>query len=321
MSYRYLVGIFALCLPYTALSQITFDGSSSSWGAGNSFSDFGSPGAWRTDVSPDGTTAYASGSSDGTYFTFGFANTTPSATADFDLSSTDLSAGTTLSLVFTGLSAAPNYVAITGGSITAYSYNSGTLTLTASTVNPVASASDTTGATLGSAFGLILDYGSSNNLSGTVFQTNMYWGDMDGVVEGYAGDSPLAGLNADGFNGVEASFVAHLPLPFLQANGINSPADCIALVQKVGSSFTLGISRELHADSNLFDDVGYTYAGASVFDLNGGGIDNYIEATYSNASWSDGNIGITAVPEASAYALLLGALSLAGTTQRRRRRA
>lgn len=54
---------------------------------------------------------------------------------------------------------------MTSGALTAYSYNATTdkLTLTTSTVDPVASASDT-GNALGSAFGLILDYGGSKDL-------------------------------------------------------------------------------------------------------------------------------------------------------------
>lgn len=320
MNPKYLVAVLALCFPTAALSQITFDGSSSMWGAGNSFSEAGTPGSWRTDVTPDGTTAYAGGGSDGTFYVFGFANTTPGATATYDLSSTDLSAGTSLDLVFTGLSAAPNYIAMTGGSLTAYSYNSGTLSLTTSTVNPVASASDTTGNTLGSAFGLILDYGGSTDLSGTVFQTDMYWGDVSAMDNGYSGDTPIAGINADGQNGTSATFIAHLTVAFLQANGINSPNDCIALVQKSGSSYNITIMRELHASANTFGDVGYTYEGASTFDLDGSGNDDYVKATYSNSVWSAGNIGVTAVPEPSTYALILGAVCLAGVAVRRRRR-
>lgn len=149
----------------------------------------------------------------------------------------------------------------------------------------------------------------------------MYWGDMAAEASGYSGDSPIAGINADGLNGTSATFVAHLSVGFLQANGINSPNDCIALVQKSGGNYNITIVRELHASSNTFGDVGYTYEGASTFDLYGSGNDDYVKATYSNSVWSAGNIGITAVPEPSTYALIMGALSLVGLVAHRRRRA
>jgi len=314
-----LIGLLILTAPIVGLSQITFDGANSTWGSGNAFSDMTTPGVWRTDITPDGSTAYAAGATSGDFYVFGFANQSPSATAHYDLSGTDLSAGTVLTLTFTGLSAAPNYVAMTGGELTAYNYNAGTLTLTTSTVNPVASASDSDGSTLGSVFGLLLDYGSGNNYSGTVFQTDMYWGDITGMVGGYAGSSPTAGINANGINGQSASFIAHLPVSFLQANGINTPNDCIALVQKEGNRYNITIIRELHAGTNMFGDVGYTYEGTSNFDFDGTSNDDYVKATYSNSVWSAGNIGIAAVPEPSAYAAILGAFSLIGMLIYRRR--
>ena len=321
MNQRLLVTIFALCLPSTSLAiAISFDHASSSWGGSGTFFDVGG-GNIGTSALIGGTTAFASGNTDGTFFSFGFANTAPSSTAHYNLSSTDLTVGTSLNLVFTGLSSAPNYVAITGGSLTAYNYNSGTLTLTTSTVNPVRSASDTTGSTLSSAFGLILDYGGSTDLSGTVFQTNMFWGDVDTAASDYSGDTPIASVNADGYDGFAAEFIAHLSVEFLQANGINSPNDCIALVQKTGGSYNITIERELYADTNPYGNEGYTYIAASTFDFDGSGDDAYVKATYSNSVWSDGNIGITAVPEPSTYALILGSLSLIGIVVHRRRRA
>ena len=319
MNSKYLIATLALCLPIAAQSQITFDHGNSSWGASGTFTAVGGDTGSTTSATP----AFYSGAHVSGVYTFGFANTAaPTGTSDFNLSSTVLPATTALTLTFSNVTAAPNYIAITGGDITAYNYNATTdkLTLTTSTVDPVASASDTDGTALGSAFGLILDYGGSNDLSGTVFQTNMYWGDVASVASDYSGDTPIASVNADGFDGIAATFIAHLSLEFLQANGINSPSDCIALVQKAGGNYNITIIREVHAGANAFDDVGYTYIGASTFDLDGSGNDDYVKATYSNSVWSDGNIGITAVPEPSTYALILGALSLAGIAIRRRHR-
>ncbi len=320
MNPKYLVAALVLSLPSVLQSQtIALDVANSSWGASGTFT----AGSGDTGATTSANQAFYRGNNSSGLYTFGFANNaSPSSTSDYNLSSTVLPATTALSLTFSNVTSAPNYIAITGGDITAYNYNATTdkLTLTTSTVNPVASASDSDGSALGSAFGLILDYGGSSDLSGTVFQTNMYWGDMAASASGYSGASPIAGINADGQDGTSATFIAHLSVAFLQANGINSPSDCVALVQKSGGSYSITIVRELHAASDTFGLDGYTYEGASTFDLDGSGNDDYVKATYSNSSWSDGNIGITAVPEPSTYALILGALTFVGMVINRRRR-
>lgn len=318
---RLLSVVLALAATAGSLfGQITFSTGGSTWGSGGVFNS----GAVLTGgLAPTG--AYYGGvQSDANTYVFGFTSFAgaPSQTSHYNLSGTSLTAGTALTLTFTGLGGTPDFIAYTGGALQSYSYSGGTLTMTVSTIDPVASASDTTGATLGSAFGLMIRTGSAENYAGTVFRTDMYWGDVS-VLQNYSGTNFIAGLNAAGQNGSTATFAAYLPISFLNANGIFSPADCEAYLQKNSVSGVQlgGITREVYTGANPgFPNEGtvWTYGGAPAFDFNGGGNDNFVLASYSNSSWSDGDIGIAAVPEPSTYAALLGAFALIAALRRRR---
>lgn len=305
-------------------AQITFSLGSSSWDTGGTFTGTSGGGTLLTSgMTPSGA-YFGNNQVDANTYVFGLVNTaTPTgATAEYDLSATSVTAGTTMNLTFTGLSAVPDYIAYTGGALTAYSYSSGTLSLSVSTVNPVASASDPTGATLGSSFGLMIVTGTSHNFSGTVFRTDMFWEDVNPLAN-YSGTNFVAGLNAAGQNGTMASFYAYLPSNFLNANGISAPADAEARLQKSGAASVLlgSLGIDVFANANPgFPNEGtvWNYGGASGFDFDGtAGNDDYVLATYANSSWSDGNIGITAVPEPSTYAALLGCLALLAASWRR----
>jgi hypothetical protein len=299
-------------------AQPAFNAASSTWGAGSTaFFNVGG-GVYATTNPSGGTAAYSSLVSVTDAYLFGFARETPTTVGSYNLSATDLTAGTSLHLVFSGLTTL-NYIAYTGGLVTAYSYNSatGALTLDVSTVNPVASASDPTGANLGSAFGMMLSTGGSNNFGGTIFRTDMYWGDIMGM-QTYPGTTPIAGVNASGIDGQAITFDAYLPMSFLNANGINQPSDASALVQKAGTELPLGITATYYGPGEPgFAGGGYTYGGLSVVDFTGGGVDPFILGRYTNSSWSQGNIGITAVPEPSSYVLAFGAVALVAALRRR----
>lgn len=318
----HLLTLLVLCASSTVVGQITFSTAGSSW-AGNSFYNYGG-GTFTTDNSPDATTAFAAGSVSGTQFVFGFAKEVPVGTASYDLSSTDLTIGTALTLTFTGFSALPRYVAYTGGSLNGYTFDSGTgeLTFSATTINPVASASDSTGTTLNSAFGLIIETGGSHDFQGAVFRTDGFWGDVAALNGSYAGQLPLAGVNFNGVDGTNVTFDAYLTIDFLNSIGITSPAECAAYLQKAGVSNYLEITRQLFGYSGVDPLVSgvYTFGGASSLDFNGAGVDNYLIASYGNDSWSAGNIGVTAVPEPATYALLAG-LGVLGLACWRRHRA
>jgi hypothetical protein len=310
--------LLTLVMAGTIQGQVAFNIGSSTWGGSGTF--LGSASGGQT--GGGGTVAYYGAAQVGDTYSFAFQNTSTSnpATTGFDLSGTDLAAGTILNLTFTGFIAAPRYVAYTGGALTSYTYNSGTLAMTVTTVDPVASASDTAGGTLGSVFGMMIVTGGAQDFGGTVFQTNMFFQDITNL-QGYTGTSFAAGLNAAGQNGVEATFNAYLPLTYMTSIGINSPEECQAKLQHdaIGGT-TLSITREIFADTDTFggNSALYSYGGVSTKDFDGSGDDGYVLATYANSSWSNADIGIQAVPEPSTYVVIMGSIALGLALWRRR---
>ncbi len=300
-------------------AQVAFDYGSSSWGGSGAFSGSASAGA-----TVSGSQAYYGAiQADTDTYVFGFSNTaTPSTTASYNLSSTVLTSGTALTLTFTGFSAAPLYVGYTGGALTGYTYNSGTMTISATTTNPVASASDTDGTTLGSSFGMMIVTGGTHDFQGTVFRTDMFYQDLT-PLEDYTGTSFIAGLNASGIDGQTGTFNAYLPITFLNSVGIYSPQECEARLQHENVSGTpISITREVYAGTGA-DPFGggplYTWMGVdSTLDFDGSGADNYILATYTNDSWSQADIGVIAVPEPSTYAMIIGSFAFGLAIWRRR---
>jgi hypothetical protein len=198
--------VFAgLLVVATVVGQTVFSTSGSSWGTGGSgtFSGTGSAGALLANGTTPNSIYYVAGTPDVNTAYFALVNNaTPTyAASDFNVNSA-MSAGTTITVKFTGLTARPDYVAYTGGALTAYSYNSaaGTLTLSANLVDPVASASDPTSMTLRSTFGVLIKSGTGYDFNGTVFQTGMYFNDVAPLAN-YSGTNYVAGVNASGING------------------------------------------------------------------------------------------------------------------------
>lgn len=323
---RAAVVTFVALAVASLVSAQTFNFGSSSWGTGGTFSGTASGGSLLASGTTPNGIYYGTSQPDANTFVLGLVNTSSPTglTSQYNLSGA-MAAGTSITLAFTGLTARPDYIAYTGGSLTSYSYNStsGTLTLTTSLVNPVASASDATSNTLLSAFGLMIVTGSSRNFNGTVFQTGMFWDDVDPLAN-YSGTNYVAGVNANGINGQTASFYAYLPTAFLQANGITEPDDAQAIVQKsTGAGIVLSnLTIDIYAAANpgfTGQSTTWNYIGASSFNFDGvAGNDDFVLATYTNASWSDANMGITAVPEPSTYAAIFGSLALLTALWRRR---
>lgn len=309
------------------LSAQTLSLGGSSWGSGGSFQGTSSGGQLFTSGMSFSGAYFGSVQPDANTYVFGLVNTaSPTGIASNYNVASSLAAGTSITLTFTGLSSTPDYIAYTGGALTSYSYNAGTLTLTASTVDPVASASDTTGNTLGSAFGLMIVSGTAHNFSGTVFRTDMYWDDIN-PLQNYSGTNYVAGLNAAGQNGATASFYAYLPMAFINAQGVTQPDDAVARLQKSGMAGVdlSGLNIDIYSSSAPAfgtQTTSWSYAGVSVFNFDGtAGNDDFVLATYTNSSWSDGNIGLalaSSVPEPSTYAAILGSLALLTALWRRR---
>ncbi len=309
----------------TAPAAIQFVPGGSLWGLGYGFGGVAAGGPLVDGGGPTGS-YYGSQQPDAYTYVFGLtSSTTPSLTYDYELNNTGVAAGTSLQLSFSGVTTRPDYIAYTGGDLLAYQYNStaGTLTMTVSTVNPTASNLDPLGTTLNSSFGMKIVTGSGMDFGGTVFQTNMFWQDVQELAS-YSGTSFVAGLNAYGVASGLAEFTAYLPMSFLGANGITSPQDCNAALQKDGvAAVNLdNLTRVIYTDSNPgFADEGtlWTYGGASGLNLDGtAGNDDYVKATYSNDSWSQGNIGIVMIPEPASWLLSLVASVLLIVRRRRR---
>lgn len=329
------VGFFFTLSSLTA--QITLNSAGSYWGPGNTFYGSGSMDAgdpYRTIETPWfspallASTAFAVNNMNGSRYEFVFANYLskdyPENISSYDLSGTALTASTPLVLQFTNLGAVPKYIAYTGGDLFSLSYsseNNGTLTLRTSVINPVASFSDPTGSLLQAGFGLMIETGGDLDFGGAVFQTDMYLFDISPLDTGYAGQDLLAGVNANGQNGSLVTFTGYFPTDFMAAEfGITSVADVEAAVQKASTSFSLDVTRTYFAADGIDPaGEGYTFGGSSTFDFDGGGtVDNTLVVTYSNNSWSSGNIGIVPEPSTSLLLLLSGA-AFAPRRMRRRR--
>ena len=252
-------------LSEVAQADVTFNGGLSAWGTnadgtgGNAFNNLGG-GIWGTDAVPNGTTRYFGGLTfpqAGVYnFAFGNAGlqTAPSSPASFNLADTglgaDLRAGDNTKLVFDVTNGqALQYAAAMGrvSNMTITDLGGGTsrITMLGKVIDPVASASDPTGNTIGAGYALVLlmDKNGAGTLpSGipdqqkSIFSTNMYFSDVS--TPDLAGVTGV-GLNANGVNGVAGSFTALIPQSLITASGLTPLSIAGALDKAVPGGFSL----------------------------------------------------------------------------------
>lgn len=243
-----------------------------------------------------------------------------------ELASTPLAAGTPVQLSFTGLIGSPSYVVVFGGGVSQYSYSGGTLTLTATTGHLAQTESNSGGGAFQQGFAVFIETDPNFNFGGTLFRTDAYWTDFGKMIAGFPGAQPTVGLSIAGIQGNPVNFDVYMTLAYLASIGLESTADARAWVQKYGTSFELPLTTSLYTPSGDYNEallgVAFdNFGGVSTYDLNGGGADELIRASFSNNSWSVGNVGIIAVPEPSTYGLAFGGLALGLAAWRRRRKA
>ncbi len=257
-----LATIFLLIFVFStasAFAAIIWDPASSTYN-GTAFAAVSQPGVPPgVGMTTTGVPAYGAGfsSPDGKGTVFGFLNAIPSGFGMPEMSQTDISptvliAGTSLVLEFTKESTdRVNYIAmVAAGTGLSYEYLSETrFRIHATIVDPVQSASGDVGA----AFGIYVDTqtGDTFDYKATVFVTDMHFLNIGAPSEAPNG---VAGISADGVNGVEVNFLAFMPQAVLTKFGITDVTQCQGYSdgQQVPAGFT---------NYGLITDMGFNFDG------------------------------------------------------------
>ncbi|HUI08060.1 MAG TPA: hypothetical protein VL486_13760 [Verrucomicrobiae bacterium] len=170
------------------------------------------------------TAAYAGGSMDGDVFHMGFQVSPPGSTNNNeDLQGTALDAGTRVTLAFTkDASDYINYIAMNADATAGVSLVQLTptdFTVSFTVVNPVLSASGDLGAAFG--MGINISTNSAVDYGGSVFVANLCPGDVTDPINPTSGAMTI---NAQGSNGVTATFVMYASSNWMTRVGMISPA-------------------------------------------------------------------------------------------------
>ena len=176
-----------------------------------------------------------------------FTNSAPPAEGmpsvqEANLADTDLPAGTELKLKFTYDFGPVRYIAVNGAEITAFTHKMpdwegpGCITITAKTVDPPATASDTDGSLVGSSFGMMIEMGGEYWYEGAIFLTDALWSDVN-QPQYTSPWEPVAAFNVAGQDGASANFTSYMPLRLASERfGIWRPQDLSAAVLKEDGS-------------------------------------------------------------------------------------
>ena len=265
----------------SADAAILWDPASSNYN-GTPFAAAPAPAPAGVGMTTTGVTAYGASfsSPDGNGTVFGFINAIPVAMilptlTQTDLSSTVLSAGTSVVLEFTkDQSDRVNYIAVIGDAEeVSYEVMSSTrFRVHGKVVNPVSSASGDAGAV----FGMYIDTQADDAMdySSTVFLTDMHFLDItapQGPVTG------TAGISANGINGVEAHFYAFMPPAVLSKFGISDATQCQGYVD--GEQVPAGFQNY-----GTFTNLGFDFDGDS------GTQDSVLKVGITRSEWSKHDI-------------------------------
>ena len=166
-----------------------------------------------------------------------------SSSADYDLSGTDLPAGTEVNLTFTYQMEPPRYFVVSGADLTGFKHRKaewdkpGSFTIKAKTVDPVASQSNAEDS-ISSAFGILVEMGGERFHQGAIFVTNVIPQDVEGSDLSSPWD-PVAGFRLNGLPDANASVKAYLPKRLLQGQfGIWDPSDLKTAVARDDGSLS-----------------------------------------------------------------------------------
>ena len=160
-----------------------------------------------------------------------------------NLADTDLPAGTELKLKFTYDFGPVRYIAANGAEITAFAHKMpdwegpGCITITAKTVDPPATASDTDTPLVGSSFGMLIEMGGEYWYEGAIFLTDALWSDVN-QPQYTSPWEPVAAFNA-GQDGASVNLTSYMPLSLANGRfGIWRPQDLSAAILKEDGSVT-----------------------------------------------------------------------------------
>ena len=176
-----------------------------------------------------------------------FTNSAPPAEGmpsvqEANLADTDLPAGTELKLKFTYDFGPVRYIAVNGAEITAFTHKMpdwegpGCITITAKTVDPPATASDTDGSLVGSSFGMLIEMGGEYWYEGAIFLTDALWSDVN-QPQYTSPWEPVAAFNVAGQDGASVNLTSYMPLRLANGRfGIWRPQDLSAAILKEDGS-------------------------------------------------------------------------------------
>ena len=160
------------------------------------------------------------------FFTFGFYGTDPASLNneinELDLGSTNLPAGTEVTLAFEYKNGPLRYVILNGANLKGYHHQRprqgslGQIRLTFETVDPPGSKSDPDGSSISSSLGLHIQLGGEHDYQGALFLTDLLWTDLDEPRHTDPLD-PVAAFNVSAKDGEEGSGFRSLPTDAVDA--------------------------------------------------------------------------------------------------------